>query len=368
MKKFLLFALPVFLFLTGTVFMLILPSFFAGRPDLAEQYSRNSFPVLTRLNLYIVSLFPFSVSEMCFFLLVIGIPVFLVFFIIRLCRKPQKARFLRRTALVTSIISFILSFQFCLFMGLNYSRVPLLDSLFPERRERDLDELIEVSMYFAKMTSAARVELNQPGVVMQLQTSDTEALKAGSTAMDAASTDFPVLSGNHVVPKIILASHLLSYTGTTGMYIPFFVEANVNIDIPALDIPHTLCHEIAHARGIAREQDANLAGFLACIYSERIDYQYSGYQFAYRYIISDLYKADKSAYSEVSAMISEDVWNDWANSNEYWKSFEGPVQETAEKMNNTYLKANRQKEGVLSYNLVTEMIIEYYFSYIKPSR
>ena len=356
--------LIIILFIAGGILCLQMPAFLADRPDIAEKYALEIFPVLSKMTVSVMSFIPFSVTEICFYVLLIGIPVLLIIFIIRLCKSEQKWRLIRRTALVLSGVFFFAALQFCLFMGINYSRIPLSDSLFPEKRERNLDELIEVSAYFAKKTTDSRAYLNQESP-MTLQTTISQAMVDGNHAMDTAAEKFDILAGNAVIPKQVFASHYVSYTGITGMYMPLLGEANVNTDIPAIGLPHTLCHEISHARGFAREQEANLAGFLACIASERMDFQYSGYQFAYRYIISDLYKADQEAYQAVSSLISEEVWQDWADNNEYWKSFEGPVQETAEKVNDSYLKANRQTEGVLSYSLVTELIIEYYFTYIK---
>jgi hypothetical protein len=81
----------------------------------------------------------------------------------------------------------------------------------------------------------------------------------------------PELSGPDLNAKPVALSHLWSYTGITEC-IPFFGEANVNVDVPASQLPITICHEISHTRGIAREQDANLAGFLACLNSSRIDF------------------------------------------------------------------------------------------------
>lgn len=364
MKKKWISVLLIIFFISGGILCLKMPSILASRPNMAESYAINIFPVISWVAVFIMSLIPFSVTEICLYLLLIGIPTFLILFFVKFFRSENKKILARHAAIILSGIFFFLSLQFCLFIGINYARIPLSNSLFPEKRERNLEELIEVSTYFAQKTTESRAALNQESPMI-LQTSISKALKDGNRAMDAAAENFDILAGNRVVPKRVIASHYLSYTGITGMYMPLLGEANVNTDIPALGLPLTICHEISHARGVAREQDANLAGFLACISSEREDFQYSGYQFAYRYIISDLYKADQEAYSAVSSLISDEVWEDWADNNAYWKAFEGPVQETAEKVNNSYLRANLQKEGVLSYSMVTELIIEYYFTYVR---
>ena len=44
----------------------------------------------------------------------------------------------------------------------------------------------------------------------------------------------------------------------------------------------------------------------------------------------------------------------------YWAQFEGPVAQAASTMNDTYLKANGQQDGVKSYGKVTDLLLSYY--------
>ena len=354
------------LFLTIGVVFLFLPSVFSNYPKEAEYYARHIFPVLSKPLVFFASLLPFSLTEILLYILVIGLPVGGVFLLIRFIKSKNKLDFVTRFFFSFSIFFLVLSFAFSSMMGMNYSRYPLSDRLFPEKRERSKEELLEVTMWLAEMTSELRLlQAEDEHGIMTLDSSLSAALVEGSTAMNAAAEVFPILAGNDAKGKSVMISKYWSYTGITGMYMPFLGEANVNTDVPAIGLLHTICHELSHIRGIAREQDANLAGFLACIYSPRVDFQYSGYQFAYVYCASDLYRADEEAYAKVAALISDGVWRDWANRTSYWKQFEGPVQEVSTQVNDTYLQANRQKEGVLSYSMVTELIVEYYFSYVK---
>ena len=42
-----------------------------------------------------------------------------------------------------------------------------------------------------------------------------------------------------------------SYLGITGIYFPFYAEANVNVNIPVNELPTTMAHEMAHAKGVS---------------------------------------------------------------------------------------------------------------------
>lgn len=51
---------------------------------------------------------------------------------------------------------------------------------------------------------------------------------------------------------------------------------------------------------------------------------------------------------------------DLKNENEYWDKFEGEVMEASQSFNDSFIKANRDDNGVLSYNLMVELMLRYY--------
>ena len=350
----------------GGTFFLLLPRILADYPKAAEDYARFVFPQITKIPVLISSSVPVSLTEI--FLvssLVWGVLLLIVFFI-SFARSPRKARFLRRFVCILACLYFLISASYTLQHGLLYDRYPLQESLGLETRQRTPEELSEVSSWLAGQIAELRTELpeDQNGCA-KLTTSVEQTLSDGNTALDSASTQFPVLAGNMTRGKPVILSHLWSYTGITGMYFPFFAEANVNVDVPMYTMPFTICHELAHTRGIAREQDANLAAFLSCISSDRADFRYSGYQYAYLYCANDLYYADPAQLASIASELPSGAFRDWQSSTQYWKQFEGPVQEASTKVNDSFLKANQQDQGVRSYSMVTDLIIDYYFTYVK---
>src|SRR5207237_4159011 len=77
-------------------------------------------------------------------------------------------------------------------------------------------------------------------------------------------------------PKEVVLSPLMSYLGIAGIFIPFTGEANVNATLPDCEIPFTACHELAHQRGYAREDEANYIAYRACRAHPDRDFRYSG--------------------------------------------------------------------------------------------
>lgn len=354
-------------FIPGVIFLAI-PSFLLNHQTWSEYYSRKIFPVIFWPVEFIASLIPVSLTEIVVIFAAASLVIWLIWLIYRFVRSADKGKFIYRLIFAAAILFSAISVSFTLLHGINYTRVPLDQTLSLDSPQRSPEELAEVTAWLANMMSQTRDGLQEDNNgCMILSTSLSQSLSDGSRAMDSAAASFPVLSGTDVPAKPVALSHYWSYTGITGMYFPFLGEANVNIDVPDSQLPMIICHEISHTRGIAREQDANLAGFLACISSDRNDFKYCAFQYAFLYCAWDLSMADEAAYTKIGVMIPDSVRRDWEQNAVYWAQFEGPVQETSTQINDSYLQANYQEEGVRSYDRVTDLIVDYYFTYVKGS-
>lgn len=357
--------LPVVIALIGVV-ALLLPTFLQDRPDISETYAREIFPHISAPYLWINGLFPFSLTEVLV-LSILPIAILSVILWIRAIRRTSdRAIYVQRTLVAAALMFSIIAMTYSLFHGILYTRYTLASNIDLSSEQRSPEELEEVTRWLLEKTVEARANAteNQEGV-MTLPAPIDPTMQDADRAMQLASARFPVLSGNSARAKPVMLSSYWSYTGITGMYFPFFMEANVNIDAPDIDLPFTVCHELAHLRGIAREQDANLAAFLACLSSDQPNFQYSGYQYALLYCLADLNFANPDLHSELLTQISDGIWRDWENKSAYWDNLEGPVQEVSSNVNDSFLKANNQAEGVRSYSLVTDLIIDYYFEFVK---
>jgi len=334
----------------------------AGHPQLTEAIiSRGLFRWLSIPIATVTSLVPFSLTEA---LLIIGIPLLLVFLIIwtvSLIRKPDKlartGRLLRRLAWTASC----LYLAFMLLHGLNYARQPVGVSFGLPVRERSADELAVAAEWLVEQANALRADrLEDENGVFKLSDGVSETLRTASDAFEEASAQYPLLSGAHSRPKGVLLSHAWSYTGIAGMYFPFLVESNVNIDMPEHVIPAAMLHEIAHTRGFAREDEAGFIAYLAGIADRRPDIAYSVTVDAALRALNALYGVDKEAWERIARTLSDAAWRDIAANGEYWKQFEGPVRETSNQINNAYLEANLQEDGVRSYGRMLDLVLAWH--------
>lgn len=197
---------------------------------------------------------------------------------------------------------------------------------------------------------------------MQLSVSKSEILAQADGGYRKLEGQYPFLWGAVWRAKPVQLSHWWSYTGITGMYFPFFAEANVNIDVPDSDIPATAAHELAHTRGFAQEDECNFFAYLTSIHSDSAECRYSGYLLAYIYCANALYGYDQELWRQAYSHCSEAVRRDLNERNAYWDAFKGKIQETSDKINDGFIKSQGVEDGVLSYNRVVQLILGYYAS------
>ena len=154
------------------------------------------------------------------------------------------------------------------------------------------------------------------------------------------------------------------------------MEANYNDVMEFMRKPETLCHELAHLRGFIFEDEANFISYLACVTSDDIYFQYSGYLSVLNYLDSDLYYAWKNnyaAYEKAAETVSpiqiyEIVWEDSIFvSDEEWDRINGKalidtetVDVMADTLVDTSLKINGVSDGVVSYSRVVQLLLQYY--------
>lgn len=184
------------------------------------------------------------------------------------------------------------------------------------------------------------------------------------------------LDGWYPRPKAMLFSDFMCQQYMQGYYFPFSMEANYNDVMHILNIPSTMCHELAHLRGYIYEDEASFIGYLACIQSEDAFFQYAGYLSVLNYLYNDvsrLRKTNSAAYEEAAAevqpvTVSEQVWEDNIFvSDEEWERINGKalidteiVDKAADIFIDTNLKVNGVSDGKVSYSRVVTLLLQYY--------
>lgn len=186
-----------------------------------------------------------------------------------------------------------------------------------------------------------------------------ELLSHVPAAMDAAAETWPLPQGDFARPKMALSSPLLTRATIEGITSPFTAEALVNGQIPAMSLPYTACHEAAHVRGIAREEDANLVAYLACRASGQSYFRYSGAISALQSALNALRKADEAAYLACLAQLDPAVRDDLSAHAAFWAPYyDTKVAEVSGQINNTYLQTvSSGEQSTRSYGRVVDLLL-----------
>ncbi len=356
--------LAPFIFLAASglllVILLVFRALAFNNPRLADAYSRYVFQNLARIWTWPVSLFPLSMTEILAVLLTLGLPVLLVWGLIRLIKKKEARgrRFLGGLAWSLGLASILLSL-FLIFHGINYARSPLSHAMDLQVRDRSLEELEGAVKRMGLAASRTRQELEEDDQGLLPSRSMTWIRQTALEGWDEAGDRWPALySRIRPRPKGVLLSPYWSHTRIVGLYMPLLVEANVNIDQPFFMIPASAAHELAHARGFAREDDCDFASILSCLVHPEPHWRYSGQISAWKSLARRLYQEDPDAWARAyTEVLSPGVIRDLQAESAYWKAFETPLADLSEKINDSYLKANREEEGVKSYGGVVDLLL-----------
>ena len=70
------------------------------------------------------------------------------------------------------------------------------------------------------------------------------------------------------------------------------------------------------------------------------------------------FQTDKTAASQIWSTLSDGVVTDLRAANEHYAQYEGKVQDAAQKVNDTYLKAFSEESGVQSYGEAADLLIQ----------
>ena len=331
----------------------------------AEQiYAKHIYKLISQIYSNITGILPFSLAEVLIITLPAIVLALLVRFIIVMIidRTHRKERLIKGIINVCCTIS-VIWFTFLICGGLNYYRYSfgVYSNLTIEKSSTQELYALTESLAYEADTLRSKIKNTDDNGVFKLSKNNYELAKLAGQAYDSLSKDYPVLSGHYGPPKPILLSKIMSQTEITGIFIPFTMEANVNVDIPDYNIPFTMLHELAHVHGFMREDEANYLAYLGGMKSKDIEFQYSSTMFALVITGNALYNNDPKLYFKVSELYSEEINRDFKDNSDYWSQFENKAISTvSNKINDTYLKANNQTDGVRSYDRMLDLLLAKY--------
>ena len=327
---------------------LILLAFVLGcrfSTSLADFYAERCFPVISAGLSLVASVVPFSLEEV----IVIGFALAFILVLVRAIRKKEGfLRWLGKTARV----AMWLVVWFYLGWGNNYFRTPLYPRMGIERASFDEEVFSRfLTVYTETLNATAENTASWDEETLEADIKEfysTQVTGYGYTGLR---------SWQHVKKPLI--NRLYSAVGVLGCMGPFFCESQLNLDLPDIEYPFTLAHELAHLAGVTSEAEANYWAFVYCRRSDQPAVRYSGHLALLPYVASSAGSLlSEDAYSEWMETISDNVKEDYKSIGEYWEAKHVRIIDTVQRwMMDRLLRTNGVSEGARDYYGVVGMIM-----------
>ena len=330
-------------------------------PVFSNTYATTIYPHIAKLAGALMSVFPFSVIEvLCY-----GAVILFIYSIARLIVTLIRNRAffgyrLKRFLLNLACIILVCLLIFTLNDFVLYNRLSFADCAYIMVDSHSKDELAALYKILAGDANdySGKVNRDSNGI---FNIDDVDVDKISTESMRNLSKDYPFMPSYYPAAKPVFSSKIMTYTFTEGFFSPITMEANYNKDMPDIDIPHTICHELSHLGGFIHEDEANFIGYLACMKSGDASFCYSGTISVLTYVMNSMYDSyEKEDYYNYIEMLDESVINDISNESAYWRQHETVVADISNAYNDAYIKFNGDEEGEMRYQMVVELLLEYY--------
>ena len=315
-------------------------------------YSQGLYPILSSMYRGVLGWVPFSIGDLIY--IVLGLLA--IAYIIR----NRDRLFTRHMLINVFMVIAVAYFTFHLMWGLNYYRLPVADA-FELEESFELDELIRVSGQL--VTSSNRLQAEITGdtlTAVVVPHGRKEIFNMAMSGYDQLGQEYPKLLYERPSIKPSLLSTLLSYMGYGGYINPFTLEGQVNRKLPSFRLPVVSAHEIAHQVGYSKENEANFLGYLAASSSADPYARYSASTFGLGHCLGQLQVLDSMAFDSLVTRMHPGVKRNFQESREFWEAYQNPLEPIFKAAFDTFLKANRQQEGMASYSRVVGLLVAYH--------
>lgn len=354
-----------FLFLSALIILSLLKKSKAVSAFMTTTVSRGIITFTGKLS----ALVPFSIYEVFLLIASVFVIVSLIIIIINLFKK----RFAKSAKVFLSLLlsSLICGNVYFLSAGFAYNRH---EEYFPTVSPTlTKEQTVEIAEFFID-------DLNI--VIHQQERDDNNVLKMpySLSGLSKKLQDEYKRLDNYDLNKFtarckpLLTSKILKKLPLGGVFFAPLGEANINAAMPAMELPFTMAHEMAHSKGVMREDEANNVALYITLTSDDPYIRYSAYQ---NYILTlldavfawenseGLNDEDKqtsfSEYYRLVRKIDPLFLQDRGNANKYWQQsyrISEIISNVLNKINEFYLKIMGQKEGTKAYLPPSTDIIE----------
>lgn len=324
-----------FTFLTGVIVLFVLLICLRNIEAFSEFWTTTIGRGYQTVVGFVTSLFPWSIFEF----LIIAAIVYGVSWIIIFVLKTKREGFRKSSTKIVNLVLVVFSI-ITLYVGtagMAYHRKPLQLNL-RDTSQISSEEYYDISVWASHKLNecAAQLEFDSNGSVKMPY--------SRSQLYDVMRKEYAKIEGNYLTkftakPKqLFLFGWLYTELNISGVSFLPSGESNYNQNIPNIDIPFVIAHEIAHTKGVMNETEANNLAMYVCINSDDHYVRYSALANAYDSLEPmAMTSNDDDKMRQFYSVVDDRVWNDFKYSNDFWSKHTF-FKDVSEWFNNLYLK------------------------------
>jgi len=352
-------------FIVIYVFVVLLLNILAVWEPFCDFYTDHIFGLWSETYSRVTGIFPFSVGEILIIFAIVTLFAALILALLWIfTRKKQKFNRVF-TIYMKSWLVFLLTIL--LVMTLNCSILYNCSKLSVHgngEKTYSVKELEILRNYIVEQCNAYCTGIGRDKEDNAVYSGNLDG--AVKTAMAALSSEYPRLSGYYPNPKRLWGSYFMYQAGMIGVYFPFSMEVNCSSYINDLSYGSTACHELSHLKGYIYDDEANFISYLACVNSEDIFLQYSGYLAVLDYINRDYLDAvDENTYSKQVKIKEQVHLDDWCYNADVIQKIKKQsfiiADEAIKKYSKEFTESYLEYYGAeANYSEVTLLLLQYY--------
>jgi len=311
-------------------------------------YSREMYPWLQGIMTTGTNILPFAVLDIILIGLIIGV----LHRMVRLFHVTRQRgvidalwEALRRVIRATSIIAILFLWAW----GFNYRRLPLENVVPGGQAARPTVESLSLAFADAGALAARLRPVVEPEGRLYSIAHDLQ--EPMNLALRSLSREPLTTPGT---PKFSLVlTPFFNWAGVTGMMNPLGLETIVLPDLLPFERPFVLAHEWAHLAGHADEAEASAVGWLACMKGSPT----AGYSASLYLVVETANALPEATRQDLMKRLDAGVRSDLEAIALRMTKQKPVVQETASRVYDEYLRANRVADGTASYGRALQLIL-----------
>ena len=325
---------------------LIVLAVLKNNPDIAESMTRGPARWYGLVVSKVTGVIPFvSFTELLFVFLFFLAVLLLVLMIVDFVKLMIISAICKVLDIGIAVLTVLTVYHFS--CEAAYNRKPMPLPYYSGDVERT--EYIDIYNYFGNDLNycISQLEFKESGDVktsMSLQDIAKEVKKAYGVIND------PYFASHSGAVKPMMSSFIYREFQITGVTFSPLGEANIDTMNPTGDIPFTVAHELAHTKGVMREDDANILAFYDCLNSEHPFLRFSAYN-RYFYLIRSMGSGTYLTEEERAQLVSIDpAFNKYDKyERDYWNEHD-LLKHVGDFINNLYIKSSGVEDGTSSYS------------------